>query len=154
MCVNQMHGQSQTQVCPDYRSDTCHPYRTHRCPHNFSSMLAKAKPRLAPSPPLPPCWKPACPACPSLLGWGPICSQDQLPAQHRAGCPCSSMLPVPPPPLPATSASGLSQMGLALVGRPVVGGETGPGQQGWGPEGEAMQAGPHRKGHSAQNSLP
>lgn len=28
-----------------------------------------------------------CPACPNLLGWGPACSQCQLPAQHRAQCP-------------------------------------------------------------------
>lgn len=59
------------------------------------SILAKTKLGLAPSPVSPPCWRQACPTCPGLLGWGPG-SQDQLPAQHRAGCP----MPAPPPPLP------------------------------------------------------
>lgn len=67
-------------------------------------MLAKTKPRLAPSPPSPPCWRRACPTCPSLLGRGPTCSRDQLPAQHRAGCPELQHVASPTP----SSASYLS----------------------------------------------
>lgn len=74
------------------------PDKAQACPISSIPSLAQDRP---------------CPACPGLLGWGRACSQCQLPAQHRAGCPMllaaapACRWPHPPlPGLPATSASG------------------------------------------------
>lgn len=81
------------------------PHKAQACPISSIPSLAQDRP---------------CLACPGLLGWGPACSQRQLPAQHRAGCPmllpaaltCRWTHPLLPG-LPATSASG-PQPGLHL----------------------------------------
>lgn len=111
--THQMHMQKYISVLSAPKCDTfCLttkgiPTSTHHCPPHLPTWQKQGL-GLPPSALALPAQDRPCPACPSLLGWGPACSQCQLPAQHRTGCPLLQHVVASPTPSPslATSACG------------------------------------------------